>query len=61
MTVKLREAGLGAGQDNSSRTTYRRQRRNELKELVTNYSLLSKKSLMDYMIAYYNHDLSCIG
>ena len=61
VTVKLREAAVGAGQDNSSRTTYRRQRRNELKELVTNYSVLSKKRFMDYMIVYYNHDLSFDG
>ena len=60
VTVKPREAGVGAGQDNSSRITYRRQRRNELKELVTNFSVLSKKSFMDYMISYYNHDLSFV-
>ena len=60
VTVKLKEAGVGAGQDKSCRITYRRQRRNELKELVTNYSVLSKKSFMDYMISYYNHDLSFV-
>ena len=59
--VKLREAAVGAGKDNSARATYQKNRRAELKELVSNYENLSKKSYMEYMVANYNHDLSYAG
>ena len=59
--VKLREAAVGAGKDNSARTNFRKQRWRELKELVSNYENLSRRSYLEYMIAYYNHDLSFVG
>ena len=59
--VKLREAAVGAGQDNSARTNFCKQRWRELKELVSNYENLSRRSYLEYMIAYYNHDLSFVG
>ena len=59
--VKLREAAVGTGKDNLARATYQKNRRAELKELVSNYENLSKKSYMEYMAAYYNHDLSYAG
>ena len=59
--VKLREAAVGAVQDNSARTNFCKQRWKELKELVSNYGNLSRRSYLEYMIAYYNHDLSFVG
>ena len=43
MAVKLREAAIESGQDNSIRTAYQRQRWSELKELVSIYSVVFKK------------------
>ena len=50
--VKLREAAVGAGKDNSARATYQKNRRDELKESVSNYENLSKKSYIENMVAY---------